>query len=504
MLKKGLIVATCLLLAPAAPLFAYDGYGWKKPTLNDYISPSAGDGYAPTIDVNVNGDAIIAWSQKVGNEVKLLIATRDAGTWTKPPLTTSPISAQYVVSPPTGFADYARVATSRIGDSAVVWRQNTGAFENSYAVYYAERRAGSWVKPAQIGDFFSIPNTKAEAPRVAMNDYGDTAVVWQQMDNTSSPIHIRIYGAVYKASHGVYEDGVYKTIPGQWLVKPSSLSEYISTGNTDATDPEVTIDNRGNVTVVWNQDNTNDKSQIFVSQFSPYQNQWTTPLPISDESTIAVRPHIAVSKRSGLVVATWLQNYDAQNPNVYFSFPSPIGSNDWLVPPLDHYISIFGYTSCLASGDDAPDVAVNDYNNMLFSWDEANKNFPKVQETQVFMAEQRNNIWTAPQKYDDHISIVSDDKARTPRVAMNNRGYSLIVWPQRASNQDFIFMSEYTDISGVWKWQNPLQKSDAISPTMAGTAAGLDIAVSQRGYAAIVWSQYDGAHYRIYLAERLP
>jgi hypothetical protein len=104
-------------------------------------------------------------------------------------------------------------------------------------------------------------------------------------------------------------------------------------------------------------------------------------------------------------------------------------------------------------------------------------------------------IWTNPASLADNISPNSQD-AKNPQVAMNASGHGLVVWEQSDGLNSQIYRVDF--VNGAW---TKTMLTAHISPE-GGNAYFPRVAINDNGDAVIVWVQYDGANYRIYMSER--
>ncbi len=106
--------------------------------------------------------------------------------------------------------------------------------------------------------------------------------------------------------------------------------------------------------------------------------------------------------------------------------------------------------------------------------------------------------WKHPSGLSDNISP-DGQGASLPQVAMDNNGNALIVWNQYDGSYYQIFMSEYRD--GAWTL--PAGLSDSISPDglQSSVPTNHQVAMDDNGNALIVWQQYVGSISQIFMSE---
>lgn len=162
---------------------------WSFPaSVSDNISP---DGTAvtgrPTVAMSDNGNAVLAWIQHDGTRNQIYISTYINGTWSHP------TSLANAVSPSTtavSTGDRLVSAASSSGDLFVVWVQNNGT---NNQVFKSEYRNGSWTHPVDQNDFINPSATNADSANVAMDNDGNTIIVWRQSDGVNYQTFIAEY-----------------------------------------------------------------------------------------------------------------------------------------------------------------------------------------------------------------------------------------------------------------------------------------------------------------------
>jgi hypothetical protein len=107
--------------------------------------------------------------------------------------------------------------------------------------------ADFWSLPVNLNDNISPNGQDAGDAQVAMDNNGNTIIVWRQFDGSNDQI--------YKSE---YRGGVW--------THPANLADHISFGGTIAGNPQVAMDNNGNAIVVWWQSDGSDE-QVFKSEY---------------------------------------------------------------------------------------------------------------------------------------------------------------------------------------------------------------------------------------------
>ncbi len=138
----------------------------------------------------------------------------------------------------------------------------------------------------------------------------------------------------------------------------------------------------------------------------------------------------------------------------------------------------------------APQVVINNQGNGIAVWSQSN-----FLNTQIFMSEFNDGVWSHPSGILDHISPAGEN-AFNPQVALSENGDAVITWTQFSGTNFLIYMSEKRN--GIWS--HPQTLSENISPT-SQNAAFPQVAISDNGETVIVWEQLDGTNTQIYASE---
>jgi len=217
----------------------YRSGSWTHPSsLNDNISPDGQHTSELQIAMDNNGNAIIAWSQIDGSNYQLFKSEYSSGSWTHP----SGLSDN--ISPDGQPVNGIQIAMDNNGNAVIVWRQSDGFYNQ---IFMSEYRNGSWDHPSSLTDNISPDGQSAGQPQVAMDNNGNTIIVWVQSDGSHNQIFISEYRS------------------GSWT-HPSSLNDNISSDGQHAGNPEVAMNNNSNAIIVWRQSD-GFNNQIFISEF---------------------------------------------------------------------------------------------------------------------------------------------------------------------------------------------------------------------------------------------
>lgn len=222
----------------------YRSGSWTHPTdIDDNISPDGYDVKYPQVAMDNNGNAVIVWYQSDGSVDQVFKSEYRSGSWTHP------TDIDDNINPDGDNCYYPQVAMDNNGNTIIVWEQDDG---DSTHIFISEYRSGSWTYPASLSDSISPDGKNAflstYASQVAMADNGDAVVTWSQLDSSSNR---QIYRSVYQ---------------GNSWIHPSDVDDNISPDGEDAYDPEVAMDDYGNTIIVWYQSNGSN-NQIFISDY---------------------------------------------------------------------------------------------------------------------------------------------------------------------------------------------------------------------------------------------
>ncbi len=299
---------------PSAPLdpqqlfvSEYRASAWTHPTdlSQDQINVEATTGLgvdAPAVAMDNDGNAIIAWIQDDdASDNQVFKSEYRSGEWAHPTALTDNIS-------PNGEgAQEVRVAMDDDAHAVIVWKQFSGSF---WYVYKAEYRSSAWSVPTLLSARINPANQNCDSPRVAMDNQGNTIIIWTQSDGSKD----QIFRAEYRNF--------------AWTL-PSSLTANISPDGQDADYPELAMDDNGNAIIVWAQSD-GSKSRIFKSEYR--NGSWTDPADlsagISPPQSNAFSPAVAMDN-DGNAIIVWGQYDDGVK---YQVFKSEYRNGTWTHP----------------------------------------------------------------------------------------------------------------------------------------------------------------------------
>jgi PKD repeat protein len=179
-------------------------------------------GPSPKVGIDAQGNAIAVWAKPLAASNVIQAAVRPAGGTFGPANDISDPSRTANTDPD--------IAMSATGSAVAVWSWNDGS---KTVIQVATRPAGGSFPAAGAATTISASGQNATNPRVAMNDRGDTAVVWTRTNGTNviAQARVRPAGSTFAATVD------------------------LSAAGADAGSPDVAIDPAGRATAVWTRSN---------------------------------------------------------------------------------------------------------------------------------------------------------------------------------------------------------------------------------------------------------
>jgi hypothetical protein len=289
---------------------------WSKP---QDLSRGGGDCVFPQVAIDADGNALAVWLRSVNGFWSVQAAFRPRGSTWQPPETIDREPAG-AVSP--------QVVFDPRGNAVAAWAALVGT---KWAIMTADRlRAGGWGKPEALALAGDYPRVRL---RLAVDGRGAAVVVWEGLH----------------ALHSVIQAAVRSTPRQQW-----SGVRDLSDDSSDAVSPQLAVDGRGDVAVVWTR--TNGKNWLVQASERPAGRPWEPARTLSGAGRDAVAPGVGLDAR-GDAIAVWTRS-NGSNTIVQASYRlQPAGM--WSTP-----------TSMSATGGDAvgPVVALDARGNATLVW----------------------------------------------------------------------------------------------------------------------------------------
>jgi len=433
------------------------------------LDPASTDQGVPQVAMDDSGNAVVVWAQSDGANVRIY---RSDYNLTATAAWTHPVNLTNYISIAAGNAASPQVAMGRNGandDVVIVWLQ-------SGWLYMMERRAGTWAAPVII----SQGGTSATSPRVAMDDQGNTVIVWSQKDAVGLAGIFQIFRSEYRS--------------GAWT-HPASLTDNISPDGTDALSPQVAMGR--NVTdddavIVWRQ-RSGSIYRIYMSEYRG-GGPWVNPAALTDSiSPVGTGgqsgPQVAMDD-SGNTIIVWDQANLEPQPHPYF--PGPTSASVYQIFKREYRGGVWDTPTLGLLENFSPDglhainpkVAMDNLGNAIITWQQSD-----INDLQLFKSEYRLNAWTHPASLADNFSP-DNEGVESHNLAMDNNGNAIIAWRQFDGLKSSAYKSEYRNSA----WRHPVSLLDSYHPgTSASLSAGPYVVMdnSAPGDALIVWSQPD-------------
>lgn len=279
-------VAVAQRSSPAAP--------WIIPSgPDDVLSMDVYFSNAPVIALNDAGQAIITWYQSLGGPLRAFVSERGgAGE------SFARVTEDDILSPDGAAVDSDPIAAVKPaiaadGSAAAAWAQENG--QGATLVYLATRDAeGTWTRPRDLGDAFSIETGYARGVQIAFGPGGDLYVVWYQDAGNGD--------AVYAAR---------RRPDGTWA-EPGREPIRLSSPGAQGLYPKIAVGPDGGAIVVWQEHAGDGPMRVAARRTGPADEPWG-PIEIlsPDTGDDAVQPAVAVGP-GDRALAAWAQGPGAQ------------------------------------------------------------------------------------------------------------------------------------------------------------------------------------------------
>lgn len=449
---------------------------WTHPSdLDDIFNPYASSGnfvLNPYLSVNNSGEALAVWSMESDSGLfsfRVFKAEYEDGIWDKPSTQSAFMTHdRYTVSPKPILNNQGERLIAFTG-----WDNTTDCSSSPcYRLFISEYRDGVWTHPVDADSGVSPAGSSVLYQQVALDDDGNALVVWQQ-DHEGD---YRIYKSEYRN--------------GSWS-HPSDITDALSSTGSDATNPDVAMDNSGNAIIVWDQD-----SKIYMMEYR--LGSWGAPQVISPGSNIAADPRVKMSDNGEAVIA-WKQVADIGGYRIY---KSEYRDGVWTHPSVNDFLgpSTSGSTSA------SVDLAMNVSGDTVIVWRQQDSS----SDYQIFKSEYRDGTWIHPNSLEDNLSpdgsdAGTDANTHLPQVTLDDAGNAFVVWQQYDDTTDCssnpchqIYKAEYINET----WTGPSSLADHISPG-GRDAYYPKVGMSNDAQVFIMWQQKDssGIDQQIFMSE---
>ena len=265
------------------------------------ISNDSGSSFNPRIAVGAAGNVNVVWQDQLPSGTEIMFShSTNAGV---------SFSAAINLSNDSADSGSPEIAADTAGNVYIVWEHDT----LNLGIFFIHSTDG--------GATFSTPavlSTNASgsySPQIAIGLSGHLTVIWEDDAQSASDISFS-----YSSDHGAT------------FSVPETLSDH--TGNSMSA--EIATDLNGNIDVVW-ENNSPGNFDIFFSRSTDNGVTFSSPKDMSNGSGNAVDPQIGLDAKDNINVV-WEDNTPPKyNPDIYFArssdggatFSSPVNiSND--------------------------------------------------------------------------------------------------------------------------------------------------------------------------------
>ncbi|MFX0139176.1 MAG: sialidase family protein, partial [Candidatus Hodarchaeota archaeon] len=267
-----------------------DIYGWNN-----------GSSYNPKIVTDKNGNLHVVWHDETagewGTDTEIMYANYTAAGW----------SNATVISDIYGWNDglsfNPSIATDKVGNLHVVWYDSTnGEWGTDLEIMYVNYTTNGWSNATVISDVYGWNNGASYYPRIATDNNGNIHVVWY--DDTNG-------------EWGTDTEIMYVNYTGAIWSNATVISDVYGWNNDSSMLPTIATDNGGNIHVVW-RDETNGEwgmdEEIMYANYTVAG--WSNATVISDDYTgwnndYSYQPEITIDNNGNLHVV-WYDNTDGE------------------------------------------------------------------------------------------------------------------------------------------------------------------------------------------------
>jgi hypothetical protein len=235
------------------------------------VDDNSGDASEPQISVGADGSAVAVWTQFDGQKRDVFSSRYSREGWDHP---------QPIEIDADDNAWRPQVVVDAQGNAVAVWEQ----FDDTRLDVWSNRyTSGSgWGSAERIE---TEDEGHARSPQVAADAQGDAVAVWEQFDGT----RLDVWSNRYTSGSG-------------W-----GVAERIETEEGgDASNAQVAMDAKGHAVAVWEQSD-GTRYGIWSNRYTPSRGWGTAEAITPNDATDALEPRVAVDAR-GNAVSVWRQS----------------------------------------------------------------------------------------------------------------------------------------------------------------------------------------------------
>ena len=476
-----------IIARPAGAAGVDQGWGTAAPL----VIHQQGNAFAPVVAADSSGNAIVMWSQNMGNRETLWanqFTPLGGGRWAGPTeLANGPYDTY-------GGAD---IAFDGSGNAMAVYTQwDSGS---GYTIFARRYFSGCcWSQPTKIDN---TAYSWAYLPYVAMNAGGTAFAVWTEWDGRWSIYANRFAGGAWGNEVRIETNaGGRDASTGDIAVDPSGNAMAIWTENDgirdnvavnryiagtgwagpvlidgtpyDAGGPHVALDGTGNGNAVWHQWDGSSWT-IYAARFTT-GGGWAPPVVIDSSSAFGSGWPAIATNPAGTMFAVW-QQYDGSYNSEY---ANRFSGGAW-APSATLLETLPGDVGW-------QDVTVDTAGNAYAVWSQL------LPTGKAYAA--RFNAGTSTWGPAGRLDSASGQPYET-RAAIDGSGNAFAVWRQNDGTRDSIYADRYT---GAWGGNVRVERDDA------GSIRQLGLSVNANGQAVAAWTQDDGGIWNVYASAKEP
>lgn len=387
--------------------------------------------FSPTLVSNKKGDSFLFWRQEVSPGINQLWVSRylaNKKQWSMLDISqqvcnsticanSMPVNADLTTS----VIEY-DVSINEQGQLAVVWSQiePTSGFVTIWARLYD---SAQWLEITDIADDGLMTRTgDADSPQVEIDKNGNVVSIWRQHENAKA--NSRIKTNIYKL-----DNSSLLMSDGQWIEAPSYID---NSAQALSNSPILEMNSSGLTIAVWAQKESNDYA-IYSNHLRLYQQDdwdWVQPVTLDVNTKILSSPKLGVDN-NGDAIAIWLK-HDGQINNLWYS----------------RFVGSWGSASLVERsrlGDVSfPAITFSQDRRALVSWVQENKATNMKQlVSRFFDITSSMGGWSA-EKFFMPSSFVAK-----PTATFDREGNAVIFWQEGLTSGN-INVSYYSNPGKVW------------------------------------------------------
>lgn len=429
--------------------------------------------FSPTLVSNKKGDSFLLWRQEISPGINQLWASRyniNEQLWSDLDKAEQVCSAllcsnsiQINADNTTNVVEY-DVSINDEGQLAVVWSQldQVSGFVSIWAKLYD---GNNWLEITDIAKTgFSARSGDADSPQVEIDKNGNVVSIWRQYENNKAVSRIKTN--IYKL-----DNGALLMSDGQWIEAPTYID---NTPQALSRPPTLEMNSSGLAIAVWGQ-KTSSHYYVFSNHLRLNQAvdwDWVNPTRIDFNSEIldaeSSLPTVAIDD-NGDAIAIWLK-HDGQIHNLWYS--RFVGS--WTQA---------GFVEVNRLGDVSyPIITFSQDSRALLAWVQENKvtNSKKLVSA-FFDVNQPSGGWSKENE------VASGMFLSKPAAAFDREGNAVLLWQEDLTKGN-INSSYYSAITNNWE------------PSINLSSSGNDISVNplfEDGRFLSVWEEESNSNFKL-------